>query len=121
MKRIYLATPYTPPQTEFWKWFGWALRWWRFFRVTMKAAKLMLLGHCVFSPITHSHLIAFFIRNPCDCSFWLQQDVEFLEWCDEVHVFCQGGDAWKNSRGVTAELKIAQALKKPIKFHEADK
>ena len=108
MKRIYLACPYSHKDEK--------VRIERFEAVNKKAAELMQLGYCVFSPISHSHPISFYINNACDCSFWIQQDVEFIEWADELHILKL--DGWDASRGVTIELKIAQALSKPIRFWE---
>lgn len=110
MTKIYLATPFSH------KWFF--IRWWRFLKVTKQAAQLMKQGYIVFSPITHSFLIAWFLPSHLmqAHTFWMNQDLSMVEWCDEFWVYAQGHDAWQKSRGACKELETATELGKKIRF-----
>ena len=107
MIKIYLATVYsgTPKQQEE-----------RFVKVNKIAADLMAKGFLVFSPISHTHPIALAGDLPKDWEFWKEYDSTFIKWADEIHVFMQ--DGWKKSTGVTAEIRIAKKLNKPVLFIE---
>lgn len=80
------------------------------------AAKMMKKGNIVFSPISHSHPIAIQESLPNTLEFWINQDLSFIYWCDEVHVVQL--DNWMKSRGVSAEIEYAKQLNKPIKYIE---
>ena len=102
--KIYLAISYTGNESKS-------------FRIAnLVAGALMRQGHIVFSPISHTHPIAKVCNLPKDWEFWKSQDEAFIGWCDELHVAMLKG--WQKSTGVTAEMKIAKQLKKPIKFIE---
>lgn len=100
--KIYLAIPYFGNEKT------------SFIKANQKAAELMKSGHIVFSPISHSHPIAIQCGLPGDYEFWAEFDYSFLEWCDELWVYCLTG--WKQSKGVAAEIKIAKKLNKPIQY-----
>lgn len=111
MAKIYLAIPYTfNPELSF--------------RVANKvAAELMSKGHVVFSPISHSHNIADHLPDNLrkDSDWWMNQDLPFVEWCDELHVISIGamGDKWiVESSGVQQEFTKAAQIKKKIKIIE---
>jgi nucleoside 2-deoxyribosyltransferase len=111
--KIYLAIPYTfgPEQS---------------FRIANEvAADLMIEGHVVFSPISHSHPVADFLPPSLrtDSDWWMTQDLPFVEWADEVHVVvigAHGAELIQNSRGVQMEVKKAGELGKPVKhiYHD---
>jgi len=73
----------------------------------------MRAGHVVFSPIAHSHPIARF-GLPTDWAYWERQDREHLARCDEVVVLLL--DGWQESRGVQAEIRLAETLGKPVRY-----
>jgi len=73
----------------------------------------MRVGHTIFAPICHSHPIARF-GLPTDWSFWERQDREHLARCDEVVVLLL--DGWRESRGVQAEIRLAENLGKPVRY-----
>ena len=100
--KIYLATQYTDVELE------------SFNNANKIAGALMNDGHIVFSPISHTHPIACECEMLKDWSFWKDFDYAFIEWCDELWV-CSFGD-WKKSKGVCAEIEIANSLNKPVKF-----
>lgn len=108
MKKIYLATPYSHPLES--------VRRERFELVNIAAAKLMLQGYLVFSPISHTHPISEAVEMPQDWDFWEKYDRTFIEWADEIHVLKQYG--WEDSIGVTAEIKLAEQMGKPVVFIE---
>lgn len=102
---IYLASPYSHPDA--------AVREHRFQMACRAAARLMRDGHTVFPPICHSHPIAQY-GLPTDWSFWERQDREHLARCDEVVVLLL--DGCRESRGVRAEIRLAEALGKPVRY-----
>ena len=82
------------------------------------AGYLMSLGHIVFSPISHTHPIAVECDLPKDWEYWKKYDECFIEWCDQVHVWCM--DGWKESRGVQAEINMAKKFGKEIVCWQAN-
>lgn len=98
--KIYLAIPYSGQENI------------SFIKANRAAAKLMLEGNIVFSPISMSHPIASQCDLPGDWEFWKKLDEAFIEWCDEMHVVCL--PEWEKSKGVQAEMKIAKMMGKPI-------
>ncbi len=101
----YLASPYSHPDP--------AVRQARFEAACRAAAELIRRGHLVFSPIAHSHCIAQH-GLPMDWGFWEAQDRWLLAACDELWVLKL--DGWQHSRGVQAEIAIARALGKAVRF-----
>ena len=98
MKKIYLAAPYSHKYQR--------VRAERVEAVNKKAAELMMAGHLVFSPLSHSHPISKHCTvDPCDHDFWLRQDLWVLEICDEMHVLCL--DGWAGSKGIQTEILFA--------------
>lgn len=106
---IYLASPYSHPDP--------AVQAERCEAVCRVAAHLIRLGHVVFSPIAHSHGIAKH-GLPTDWLFWEKQDHALLAVCDELWVVTL--DGWQESRGVQAEIAMARALGKPIRYVAED-
>jgi hypothetical protein len=106
-KKIYLAIPYSGMEEES-------------FRIANEVtSKLMLQGHIVFSPISHSHPIAISHQLPGTWEFWKKFDESFIEWCDELHAIVIGENGMElmaKSKGVTAEIEIAKSLNKPIGY-----
>lgn len=102
---IYLASPYTHPDSE--------VRRQRFEAACRAAAELIRMGKTVFSPIAHSHAICLY-GLPLDWRFWERHDRRYLEMCDEVVVLML--DGWRESAGVQAEIEIAQSLGKPVSY-----
>lgn len=113
MKKIYLAVPYAvSPQ--------------RAFRAANQtAARLMLEGNIVFSPISHGHHIADHLPHAVrtDSDWWMKYERPHIEWADEVYVICIGdkGMEWiERSKGVQNELAIAAELGKPVRYTQYD-
>lgn len=79
------------------------------------AAKLMEVGHVIFSPIAHSHPIeAYGMGEIKDANFWLHQDFAILSRCDELYVLMLPG--WKESHGVNREIDYANEKGMRITF-----
>ena len=106
---IYLASPYSHPDA--------AVREARFRDACRAAAKLMRLGHVVFSPIAHGHCICEH-GLPTDWRFWEPFERFQLERCDEVVVLML--DGWRESVGVQAEIRIAGDAGKPVRYLDPD-
>ena len=103
---IYLACPYTHADP--------AIRRQRFDDVNRLAARLVVEGELVFSPISHSHAITE-AGAPMDWEFWQRFDLWMLARCDSLLVYCL--DGWDVSVGVRAEVQAAKAAGKPVRFH----
>lgn len=87
------------------------------------AADLMTQGHVVFSPISHSHGIADHLPDNLrtDSHWWMDQDLPFVEWADELHLVCIGEfghELIEQSKGVQMEIAHAKLHHKPIEIIE---
>lgn len=105
---IYLASPYSHESPS--------VMLERFDTICCVAATLMLQGFHLFCPIAHTHPIAVKGKLPRGFDFWEQYDRKMLAACQELWVCTM--DGWKESKGVTAEIRIAQGLGLPIKYIE---
>jgi hypothetical protein len=106
---IYIAAPYSYDDPK--------VHLYRFEQVTKYAAQLVLQGHIVYSPITHSHPM--FQLNPFlvgDWSFWKRFDEAYIQSCASLHVLMLEG--WELSVGVQAEIITFQEQNKPITYIE---
>lgn len=105
MSFIYLASPYSHTSAS--------VRQERFEAVCRAAAKLMLDGQVVFSPIAHSHSIEVLgMSAPMSGSFWKAQDVPMLRHADQLTVLML--DGWRESKGLEWEIETARTLLIPI-------
>lgn len=86
--------------------------------MTKTAARLMQAGFNIFSPITHSHLIAGFGDLPTSWEYWREFDRAYLRACRMLIVLKLPG--WEQSRGVTGEIEIARELGLPIVYMEPE-
>lgn len=105
---IYLACPYSHKDDE--------VRNERFHQANLHAGKLIEQGLVVYSPISHTHCIAEHCELPNDWAFWERFDRAFLERSSILCVLQLEG--WLESKGVRAEIKIAQDLDIPVMFWE---
>lgn len=103
---IYLASPYT--HRSRWR------RWRRYREVCAIAGRLMRKHptYTVFSPIAHSHAIASLVSLPVEWDYWSMHDKRFIQASDEVWIALMAG--WRDSRGIKAEIEIAESLGKPV-------
>lgn len=108
---IYLATPYC--YTGKIPFINRIVMWYRNHAVSKLAGTLMDRGYIVFSPITHSRVIASKHKvGQMDHDYWLNQDEWFIKHCDELWVFKQPG--WESSKGMAQEIHWAYEWDKPI-------
>jgi hypothetical protein len=104
---IYLASPYSHADTE--------VREDRYRSVCRVAAKLMLEGTIVFSPIAHTHPIAKYgDLDALDADFYLKFDKEFIEHSEVVYILQL--DGWKESYGVNWEINFAREKGIPVGY-----
>jgi hypothetical protein len=103
-KKIYLAIAYTGYEEL------------SFDLANKTAAKLIGEGNFVFSPISMSHPISKLGVLDGSWDTWKELDMEFIRWCDEVHVINFNDLATEKSVGVQDELKYASEIGKEIKF-----
>lgn len=104
--KVYLASCYSDPDPS--------VRASRFDALNRKAGDLIQAGHIVFSPISHSHPISLHMDNSNDSHFWVDQDMAFIPWCDEMWVLRL--DGYVQSKGVAREIGEAQRLGKKVRF-----
>lgn len=102
MRKVYLAIPYTGIEELSFK------------VANYVSAQLMHDGNIVFSPISHSHHIAAQNELECGWDYWKKFDESFIEWCDVVIVVMLIG--WEKSKGVKAEIIIADKIGKPVEY-----
>lgn len=101
---IYLAGPYTSNDDE--------VRKNRFIELTKMCGKIMKLGYVVFSPISHSHLVAEMVKMPTDWEFWKKIDLKFMDCCKILAIYAIPG--WTESLGVSEEMRYARSNDIPI-------
>lgn len=82
------------------------------------AAMLMSTGLVVFSPIAHSHPIAYGRMDHIDPELWQKLDKPFLDNCCGVIVAKMKG--WEESHGVQHEIETADAAGKPVMYLEVE-
>lgn len=102
---IYLASPYTDPDP--------AVRQRRYEHVLNIAGRLIISGKHVISPIVHCHPIALAQELPTEFGFWAEYDRKLIRGCDEFWVALMEG--WRQSKGVTYEVRIAREYRIPIR------
>lgn len=108
---IYLASPYTHPDP--------AVRQMRFEQACQAAAKLMLAGHAVFSPIAHSHSVETIgIQQVKNGAFWKSQDIPLLRHASKLMVLKL--DGWLESSGIGWEMDTAHALMIPVGYMDPE-
>jgi hypothetical protein len=103
----YLASPYSHPDS--------GTRLGRYFSACAAAARLMLSGRVIYSPIAHTHPISDFMdEHDTDFDFWMRQDLPLLAAASKLVVLRLEG--WNKSKGVQTEIKFAEAHGIPIEF-----
>jgi hypothetical protein len=105
---VYLACPYSHDDR--------AVRVARFEAASAAAGKLMQDGLKVFSPISHTHTIAEMCALPLGWDFWEAFDRAFIGHSHKLIVLRVEG--WRESKGVSAEIGIAQELGIPVEYME---
>ena len=101
MVKLYISLPYSKIDKEL------------SFRVANAiTAHYIKQGFNIFSPISHSHIIAKTCGLPDDAEFWEQSNHEFIDWCDQLCVVKLQG--WEESTGVMDEIQYAQMADKLV-------
>lgn len=80
-------------------------------------------GHVVFSPISHSHIVADHLPGHLrtDSDWWMTQDLPFVEWADSLVIVVigeYGHQLIEESKGVQMEIGHAKQHNKLISIHE---
>jgi hypothetical protein len=104
MTLAYLATPYT----------GYAYGLGQAFIDAAKiAARLINSGVTVYSPIIHSHPIAYWgDLDPLNQQLWRDVDAAMVAKCDVLIIAHMEG--WQHSSGIAHEIECFAAVGKPI-------
>jgi hypothetical protein len=107
---LYLASPYSHPDP--------AVRVSRYVR-TCKAVGVLMLQHglVVYSPISHSYVVALYNNLPHDYAFWSRVDEVMIDAAGAFGVLML--DGWNTSQGVRSELARAEAKELPILWFDA--
>jgi hypothetical protein len=102
---IYLASPYSHPDLSY--------RVSRYIAAREACIQLFKEKKAVYSPIVHWHPIATSAGPdfPTDYESFKVQNDAFIHACSEFIVL--GIDGWMESKGVQAEIALAQSLSKP--------
>ncbi len=104
-KRIYLASPYTSPDSK--------LCHVRYLMACTVTAEIMKKGELVFSPIVHSHLLAKRYQLPVHFDFWQNWCLSFLRhWATELYILDM--DGWRESKGISIEKRLADEMCLPV-------
>ena len=102
---IYLATPYSHDDPK--------VREQRFQWAAEATSILMRRGYFILSPIAHTHPIVQY-GLPKGWRFWKAYDTELIQMCVELWVLAMPG--WEKSVGIRAEIQLAHALKKRVRY-----
>lgn len=103
---IYLASPYSHPDPLVMKT--------RFLLAEQVTAILLERKLWVYSPIVHCHELAAKYSLPTDFAYWQEYNIDMLRRCDFFFILDISG--WKESKGVTGELTVAQMLNMKIRM-----
>lgn len=107
---IYVASPYSHPDTT--------VQEQRFKDVRAFCAELMRKSVLCYSPIVHNHEINRVLQADPGFEFWMHHDLWMLHACKEMMVLCLPG--WSESRGVAAEIAVAEEASYPVVYMEMD-
>lgn len=103
---VYLATPYSKYKLGIEQ---------AFIDASALAARLMLAGVKVYSPIAHTHPLAVHGNvDPLDHSIWLPFDEAMMHACAALVVAQMQG--WRESYGVNHEIEFFTKAGKPIVY-----
>lgn len=105
---IYIASPYSSPIVG-----GQQIR---FEKVRRFTIFLFNQGLVPFSPIVYAHEMAAAGGINGDAATWLRFNTNMLRHSEAMFVYCLPG--WKESKGVTLEIKQAKALQMSIEFFD---
>lgn len=102
----YLATPYSKYPRGLHAAYEMAAR---------EAGRLIHLGFRVYSPIAHTHPIAFASGlDPYDHNIWIPADRPFMDGAHGLIVL--RADSWKESKGIAIEIEEFTQAGKPVVY-----
>ena len=110
LELVYLASTYSDPDPNIRR---------KRYTSAMAACRLLLSSHpfwIVYSPIVHWHNIATLYSLPVDFAAWSNHDQLMIEKSDQLLILAS--PRWPQSKGIQAEIKIAQSLNKPIHLYD---
>lgn len=107
---IYIASPYSSPIPE-----ALALRFERVRRFTIHCLQM---GIPAFSPIVYAHEMAKAGGIATDANTWVPFNTAMLRRSEAMFVYMLPG--WKESKGVTLELRQAKSMMIPVAFWNED-
>jgi uncharacterized protein DUF1937 len=100
----YLATPYSKYPDGLYV---------AFVHACKLAARLLRTGVKLYSPIAHTHPIAFYANiDPLDHAIWLPFDEAMMNACDVLIVAHM--PSWQDSKGIACEVEYFRAAGKAI-------
>lgn len=103
----YLASPYSHK--------SFFMRFYRLWVITRVASALHQTGnYTLVTPITSSAFQAMIFGLNGTWQFWQKIDLDYIDQCKEILVCTMPG--WRESVGVTAEIKYATEKGIPVKF-----
>ena len=94
---MYMASPYSSNEL--------GAKGFRYSEAVRAAAHLTTLELIIFSPIVHSHPIAFLGDLPGNWDFWNYFDEKIISVCDRFAILEL--DGWRDSVGIKNEISIA--------------
>lgn len=103
---IYLASPYSHPDPLIMRT--------RFMLAEQCTASLLMQRQFVYSPIVHCHELAQKFKLPTDFEYWKAYNFDMLRRADVFGILKING--WAESKGLTAEHKMARRLGMSIVF-----
>jgi hypothetical protein len=104
---IYLASPYSHASPT--------VREQRYRDVLRLSAQLIFTNQLtVFSPIVYGHQMSVEFGVATDAETWAGFNTAMQRQCTAVYVACL--DGWKDSRGIAAEIALAEQLAQPITY-----
>jgi len=102
----YLGLPYTDNDP--------AVEDWRAEISNMIAVDLTKRGRIIFAPISAWHHLARKYKLPGTFEYWLKLDEEFIKASKKLLIITLPG--WRESKGVTGEIKLAEKYNVPIGY-----
>lgn len=108
---MYLASPYSDPSPR--------VMVQRYRQVCAVTADMCARGLKVFSPIVQRHVLSQVGGLPSDYGFWREYDEAMIRACEQFAVLRLPG--WRESDGVTAEIKYVRWLERDILYVDMPK
>lgn len=103
MRKLYIAIPYSKIDKDL-----------SYNTANRISAHFINRGFLVFSPISHSHVMARDFDLPGDAEFWSTVNHSFIDWADDVIVVKL--DGWQDSTGVLDEIEYAIKTGKTVAY-----